>query len=695
MLEMILKMSAVTAVQVLLTVLLWRALRNRTLKLWHRVLVGFAFGCTAVLSTHFGVDYQMMMLNVRDLGPMSAGLFFDPLSGIIAGLIGGIERFIAGTCWGIGSYTTVACSISTCLAGIISAILRISLFKRKNSSVMFAFFIGAVMEVFHMFSILVTHRDDMETAFSVVKICSWPMILFNAFGLALCSLCILLLSGRTQALTTFKNKKNSISDKFRRWLFIVTLIVLIFSYTVSYALQRSTAEQNARSTLSSASVDISISYDLLGINQDTIYEFSNINAALSKFQVGGTGTFDMIDDDGFVPIGDHRLALLTDEEKELLNSYSDGEYFMGTMFEVPSLCLRSDLDGGIVLLTSLPLAEVYSSLSYKLYESVFSGIILFAVLYILISILADHIVVSGILHINESLNRITQGNLDEVVDVNTSTEFMELSNDINLMVASLKGYIEEEQQRMAEELELAQNIQISSLPHIFDTPYKDHSLYALMDPAREVGGDFYDFFLVDKHRLVLVIADVSGKGIPAAMFMMRSKTSIRSLAGSGSSPSEIMFKANNELCEGNDAEMFITVWIGIIDLNTGLMTCANAGHEYPVFMKSGEKFRLLKDHHDFVLAGLKNVRFQEYELQFQPGDRLFVYTDGVPEAVNNKKEQYGSDRLVNALNRLKDLPPENTVFGVREDIRAFSGNVEQFDDITLLEFIYFGKGGGE
>ena len=215
-----------------------------------------------------------------------------------------------------------------------------------------------------------------------------------------------------------------------------------------------------------------------------------------------------------------------------------------------------------------------------------------------------------------------------------------------------------------------------------------------MTPAREVGGDFYDFFLVDPKHLCMVIADVSGKGIPAALFMMRGKTAIRSMAQAGCTPAEILYRANETLCDGNDAEMFITAWVGIIDLETGRMQCSNAGHEYPVLMRAGEDYALMKDRHGLALAAMEGVRYKDYEIEFNPGDRLFVYTDGVPEAIDEEVEQYGTDRMIDKLNETKHLHMEEVLPAVRLDISVFAGKAEQFDDITMLGFVYYGTGEG-
>ncbi|MBR3643680.1 MAG: serine/threonine-protein phosphatase, partial [Parasporobacterium sp.] len=262
---------------------------------------------------------------------------------------------------------------------------------------------------------------------------------------------------------------------------------------------------------------------------------------------------------------------------------------------------------------------------------------------------------------------------------------------INKTVTTLKGYISAAEKRMAQDMEMAKEIQESTLPKNFSFPHHEFELYASMNPARLVGGDFYDFFFVSRYKLAMVIADVSGKGFPAALFMMRGKTQIQNLAKAGLSPAEIMFQANNSLCEGNDAEMFITAWIGILDLRNGMMSCANAGHEYPVLMRAGKDYELFKDKHGMVLGGLENVKFKEYELQLFVGDRLFVYTDGIPEAINEEMDQFGTERLVKTLNTLKEKTEQETLTSVLDEIYRFAGKAEQFDDITMLGFNYQGS----
>lgn len=246
------------------------------------------------------------------------------------------------------------------------------------------------------------------------------------------------------------------------------------------------------------------------------------------------------------------------------------------------------------------------------------------------------------------------------------------------------------QQKIKTELDISTTIQASLLPAIFPAfpDYDEFDLYASMRPAKEVGGDFYDMFLVDDAHLALVIADVSGKGIPAALFIMISKTLIKDSAIAGNSPSRIFEQVNSRLSSSNQAEMFVTCWIGILEIKTGHLVCGNAGHEYPILKRNGGSFEVYKDRHDFVLAGMAEATYHEYELDLNAGDTLFVYTDGVTEAADSSSQLYGLDRTINALNRIIEENPDTSMkdlsSSLKQDIDHFVGNAEQFDDITML-----------
>ena len=278
------------------------------------------------------------------------------------------------------------------------------------------------------------------------------------------------------------------------------------------------------------------------------------------------------------------------------------------------------------------------------------------------------------------------------VEIHTGDELEELSDSFRYMVSELNEYIRDlsrvtaEKERIGAELDVARHIQASMLPCIFPAFPERHEfdIYASMTPAKEVGGDFYDFFLVDDDHLAMVMADVSGKGVPAALFMMISRTLIKSAAQSGLSPKAVLEKVNNQLCENNDAEMFVTVWLGILEISTGKMKCANAGHEYPAIMRRGDDFQLFKDKHGLVLAGMEGARYREYELELNEGDRLFVYTDGVPEATNADTVLYGTDRMIGALNKARGVMCRDLLEALHRDVDTFVGAADQFDDITML-----------
>ena len=250
-----------------------------------------------------------------------------------------------------------------------------------------------------------------------------------------------------------------------------------------------------------------------------------------------------------------------------------------------------------------------------------------------------------------------------------------------------------EKERIGTELEMATRIQTAMLPHIYpafpDRPQFD--IYASMDPAREVGGDFYDFFLIDEDHLCMVMADVSGKGIPAALFMMACKIILQSVAMMGSAPAQILTRTNEAICSNNQEEMFITVWLGILEISTGKLTAANAGHEYPVVMQPGGRFEICRDKHGLVIGAMDGMKYTEYELQLKPGAKLFVYTDGVPEAANAEQELFGMDRMVTALNKVRDGSPEEILAGVSRDLNRFVRDAEQFDDVTMLCLEYKGE----
>ena len=257
----------------------------------------------------------------------------------------------------------------------------------------------------------------------------------------------------------------------------------------------------------------------------------------------------------------------------------------------------------------------------------------------------------------------------------------------------LQRNLEQENERIRSELAMASRIQSAMLPGIFPAfpERKEFDIYASMDPVRGVGGDFFDFFFIDRDRLCLLIADVSGKGIPAALFMMASKIILADNAKSGKSPAQILQDTNEAICANNPEEMFVTVWLGILDISTGLLTTANAGHEYPALMHADGQFELFRDRHGLVVGGMPGVKYHEHSLQMYPGSKLFVYTDGVPEATDAENALFGTARMLEALNAHANETPKQILCGVRQAVNEFVSDMEQFDDLTMMCLEYMPK----
>ena len=284
------------------------------------------------------------------------------------------------------------------------------------------------------------------------------------------------------------------------------------------------------------------------------------------------------------------------------------------------------------------------------------------------------------------------------LSINQNNELGRLAYEVDMMEEKIVNDVQEimritsEKNRVMAELDLARKIQDNVLPKISSgfPGRKEFTINASMKPAKEIGGDLYDFFFIDDDHFAIVMADVSGKGIPAALFMMISKILIKRRCMEGGEPSEILEDINNIICVNNREDMFVTVWIGILEISSGIVTAANAGHEYPILCRAGENFELFKDPHGFVIGGLEGMKYKTYRFHMEKDTVLFIYTDGVTEAVNSKNEQYGTDRLLKALDKVEDRNPDSLIESVTNDIDAFVENANQFDDTTMLSVHYYG-----
>ena len=374
----------------------------------------------------------------------------------------------------------------------------------------------------------------------------------------------------------------------------------------------------------------------------------------------------------------------------------ENEVFVTDVYGQSSYCMYRTTEGYRIVAV-MPRSEAALSRNVSVGVTTSMQIVVFTALFVMIFVLVQRLVVRNIYQINDSLSAITDGKLDTVVNVRSHVEFDDLSNDINTTVDTLKRYIADAAARIDAELAFAKAIQHSALPSVFP-PYPgrmEFDIHAAMFTAKEVGGDFYDFYFVDEDTLAFLVADVSGKGIPAAMFMMQSKMLLKSFAESGMPIEQVFTTANEKLCEGNDAGMFVTAWMGLLNVKTGLVTFANAGHNPPLVRQADGSFAFHKTRAGFVLAGMEGIRYRKFELQLAPGDTICLYTDGETEATNAEEQLYGDERLQNLLNRQQGASAQAICEAIKADVDAFVGEAEQFDDITLLCLTWHGQHNGE
>ena len=356
------------------------------------------------------------------------------------------------------------------------------------------------------------------------------------------------------------------------------------------------------------------------------------------------------------------------------------------------LCQSMEADG-YTLFALLPRNEVFFSRDSMLLYIAACNIVLFALVFWMVSHLVKRLVINNMYRVNDDLKKITSGNLDVVLNERTTPEFGMLSDGINKTVQSLKQAISTAAGRIDAELEFARAIQCSSLPSVFPAypEREDFDIFAVMRAAKVVGGDFYDFYLRDKNQLVIVVADVADKGIGAALFMMTSKTLIKSLAESGLSPAEIFTQANRRISAHNDQDIFLTAFLGVLDLTTGRLVCANAGHEHPlIYRRQDEHYSWLEAGHGLPLGAMGTSRYQEKAFQLAPGDRLLLYTDGVSEAENMQGTRMGLSGIENAVRETENMSAEQTVLTLLHKVDDFAAGVEQADDITILALEFLG-----
>ena len=769
------------------------------LSFWPRqIIIGICFGAVAVFGTEFGINVDGAVINVRDAAPIAAGLYFGGPAGIIAGVIGGVERWFAAL-WGAGEFTRVACSVATIAAGIYAALLNKFLFDKRRPSWLLALTVGMVAEVMHLLLIFLTNMGEPSHAFDVVQVCTIPMISCNGIAVAL--------SGMVDS--WFRHQKHEkrptkpeISQMIQAGMLIVVLIGFVASMAFNFTVHQNNTLYDTQEALKSEITDVE--NDILDASNEMLLSITNfvsmrfpssetsqelLSEAAKEFGVVEISVVDsngvivassdqslvgsdarsrqglddftanlasgnatesdsfigdykpMADDrsewrkyayrrisDGYMMIGfdlyDFMDQLRTNIRSSVLNRHigrsgfllvvDDKGAIIGTRNDVvPSktdiasiMAASEKVSKGGMYRTTLGESEYFGvmdeveGLSVHALMSVseamrgrdlamlvtsFIEVIVFAALFAAIYVIVKRLVVSSIWKVNGTLVEITSGDLDAKVNVRNSAEFDSLSDYINRTVDALHDAFEAENARIERDLATAKAIQESALPSTFP-PFPDidaFDIYASMKAAREVGGDFYDFFLIDDHTLGFLIADVSGKGIPASLFMMAAKSELASRMKSGMPLEDAVRTANWSLCQGNDAGMFVTVWAATLDYKTGELTFVNAGHNPPLLRHDG-KWTWIKDKCGLFLGTFETAKYRTKSIVLSPSDELLLYTDGVNEAFSADEEEYGNDRLEAFLANHADMHPHILVDTLRSDVQHWAKGAEQSDDITIM-----------
>ncbi len=436
---------------------------------------------------------------------------------------------------------------------------------------------------------------------------------------------------------------------------------------------------------------------LEGVDQETyaIDKESKLGTQVHFDRLGRGGYFLLTDQSGVIVsstegIHEGETFIPGSETEELAQS---GRIVKEDVFDTESY-IGVRRDGNHLIIAVYPLSEAWEQWTISMIILIVIYTSVFAAILLVMRRLITGNVVKGVYSLDGSLKRITAGDLDEKADFRVSVEFDELSDGINFMVDRLKGLIKEAEERIDAELALAAKTQASILPHDFPAfPERDEfELYAAMDPAKEVGGDFYDFFLVDDDHLALVMGDVSGKGIPASMFMVMAKDKIRnSVMKHGMDVSAAVSEVNTELMKENGAKLFVTVWLGVLTVSSGHMDYVNAGHEYPAISRGGEEFRVDEDVHSAPVAARKKTVFEAGAFELGFGDILYLYTDGVTEANDPEGKMFGRERMLDALNKDREAAMEDIDANVRTAVAGFARGAAQFDDTTTLIIKFMGK----
>lgn len=697
---------------------------------WRMSILGIVFACTSIFGYYLGVEIPVsedlqglvggpyFVVGNSTIAPVIAGLVF----GWPAGVISGVIAFVFRAC--MGGWLGWPTSIALLFSGLFTAAFSHFIFKDKRPKWYFGFLIAMFVETFNIFLIYLFNTQNVSSTYTLVKQFDFICITFAALTLLLTNVTISLIE-KEKILPKKKELKN-ISIHVQGALFIACIVgMALMTYSV-WAGSALKSEQDYTEIANESLQDVhnDVWDRIKDINPFAYEKPENVDRLLdelevvtknhhvtkqgfvitvARVQVNGTErkflkdeVISAPDDYGFMP-HDHFEYYQSGVKYTMSNCNLprnqtsfvtiNDEVFLMVHTGDPLFVHGGDCISYIVL---IPYSEVDSASGTVFRISLYTNILVIIALFLFAEYFVNQKIVKRVEMMDKSLEEIMDGNLDKELHIEGYNEFTNLSNNINLTVGALKNYAQEVELRIDNELKFARDIQTGSVPTAF--PFeKAYNIYAKMEPAKEVGGDFYDYFKMNNGRILFLIADVSGKGIPAAMFMMRAKTLIKSLSSTDIPLEDIVNTANKELCANNEASLFVTAWIGILDPNNGELRYINAGHMNPLLKKKNGKFAEFPNKHNFVLAAMPDYEYKTEIAYLEPGDELVLYTDGVTEAHNPNKELYGVERLINFVNNAQYFNAKQLLDEISDDVVKYADGVEQFDDTTLLIMRYIGN----
>lgn len=681
---------------------------------WIRqISVGIIFGCVGIGAYYLGINVKdfvndkMMKVGTSSFYPVVSGLIFGGPTALISSFILFLFRIFTPS---MLKWPTV---IAIVIGGFVTAFASRRLFKGRCKKWFYAMFTGMFVETVNILLIFLFNLRYVALAYRTLCQFDFCCILCHAGACALTVLFICLIN-KEKVYTNFL-KERKIQTRLQLWLFVMTIVSLAASVATTYIVVFADAAGSYQDIMTNALYDVD--QDFLTLKSDKSYldvpnrhlvSESGFNLIVEKDMVTIAAAPKLLEDkkgklvgtpfkfDDGTTLEDKKLSIIhgriSNSEIHIFNVSLDNQKCFVTFSKVVDSTTAPEPSIIRFSVIIIPVDEVLASSGISARTVLYADLIVFIALFAIVNLFVTSKIVSKVEIMDRSLEKIIDGQLDEEIHLGSSyKEFETLSNNMNLTIGALKNYGLEIEKRMEDELLLAKSIQSNAVPTLFPVE-KNYNIYAMMRTAKDVGGDFYDYYKMNNGLVMFLIADVSGKGIPGALFMMRAKTIIKSLSATGSSIEEIVTRANKELLSENEAGLFVTAWIGVLNPTTGELKYVNAGHNTPLIKRAGGQYELFEGNHNLVLAGYDNYQFKSETVYLKKGDEILLYTDGVTEAVNTNNEQYSLPRLMHFANHTKYFNAKQLLENISDDVFKFSaGKVEQFDDITMVSLRYDGN----